>query len=470
MANNNTQFKKAGSFYLIGNLFNKGISFLTVPIFTRILSTTDYGIVTTYGSWVVILTMVIGCAMHMGVRAAFIDYKNEIDDILTTITSFTLVSGAVYCFFIGLIALMINKSISVIIVLCVLQGLSCALIENFSMYLMMQYKYKFRTFLMIAPNLISAIISILTILFITKNKLYLGRIVPTAFIMIGFAFLLIVIIYKKGTPLFSRKYIKYILSISAPLVLHGIALNILSQSDRTMITWLADSSQTGIYSLIYNFSMIATVITTSLEGIWIPWFYERLKNREINTINFIAKDFISLMTICMVCVIFAGPEVVKIMSSNKYWEGIVIIPPVILSNYVIFAYTLYVNIEHFYKKTASITINTMTAACSNIILNLIFIPKYGYIAAAYTTLASYTLSFVLHAKKAKKLDANVYPIISFIVPFICVICASVIFYIFLSKWYLRWTILIFYVVLMLINKKNRILFYFPSVKEKLHLK
>ena len=37
-------YKKAGTFYFIGNIFNKGISFLTVPIFTRILSTSDYGI------------------------------------------------------------------------------------------------------------------------------------------------------------------------------------------------------------------------------------------------------------------------------------------------------------------------------------------------------------------------------------------------------------------------------------------
>ena len=45
-----TNYKKASTYYLIGNLFNKGIAFLTVPIFTRILSTTDYGIVTTYNS------------------------------------------------------------------------------------------------------------------------------------------------------------------------------------------------------------------------------------------------------------------------------------------------------------------------------------------------------------------------------------------------------------------------------------
>lgn len=53
-------YKKAGTYYFIGNIFNKGISFLTVPVFTRILSTADYGIVTTYNSWIGILSMIVG--------------------------------------------------------------------------------------------------------------------------------------------------------------------------------------------------------------------------------------------------------------------------------------------------------------------------------------------------------------------------------------------------------------------------
>ena len=56
--------------YLIGNIFNKGIAFLTVPIFMRILSTVDYGLVTTYNSWEGILAMILGFALHMAVRMA----------------------------------------------------------------------------------------------------------------------------------------------------------------------------------------------------------------------------------------------------------------------------------------------------------------------------------------------------------------------------------------------------------------
>ena len=458
------EYKKASAFYLIGSLFNKGFAFLTVPIFTRILSTTDYGIVTTYNSWISILSMVMGFAIHMGIRAAFIDYKEKIDDFVSVTTTFTLLCGGVMCLFIcgGAYLLRINVDLT-LIVLCLLQGLATALVQNYSMYLMMQYRYKFRTALMILPNLLSVGASVFAILFVVKTDLYMGRIVPTALINAAFGLITVALVYARSHVLYNREYLKYGLAISMPLVLHGIALNILSQSDRTMITWLADASQTGVYSLIYNFSMIATVITTSLDGVWVPWFTERLKNREIKSINDLAVDYINLMTYAMVGVMFVGPEVVKLLASSKYWEGISIIPPVVLANYIIFAYTLYVNIEHFYKKTPYITVNTLIAAGSNLILNYIFIPLYGYVAAAYTTLFSYLLAFVLHARYAKKLEPDVYPLKSFVRPLAHIFGAMIVFYLFMNEWYIRWGGLCIYLVLMFIREWKKIVEFFPSL-------
>lgn len=458
------EYKKASAFYLIGSLFNKGFAFLTVPIFTRILSTTDYGIVTTYNSWISILSMVMGFAIHMGIRAAFIDYKEKIDDFVSVTTTLTLLCGGVMCLFIGGGAYLLRINVDLtLIVLCLLQGLATALVQNYSMYLMMQYRYKFRTALMILPNLLSVGASVFAILFVVKTDLYMGRIVPTALINAAFGLITVALVYARSHVLYNREYLKYGLAISMPLVLHGIALNILSQSDRTMITWLADASQTGVYSLIYNFSMIATVITTSLDGVWVPWFTERLKNREIKSINDLAVDYINLMTYAMVGVMFIGPEVVKLLASSKYWEGISIIPPVVLANYIIFAYTLYVNIEHFYKKTPYITVNTLIAAGSNLILNYIFIPLYGYVAAAYTTLFSYLLAFVLHARYAKKLEPDVYPLKSFARPLAHIFGAMIVFYLFMNEWYIRWGGLCIYLVLMFIREWKKIVEFFPSL-------
>ena len=91
-----------------------------------------------------------------------------------------------------------------------------------------------------------------------------------------------------------------------------------------------------------------------------------------------------------------GPEVVLFFGGEKYYQSIEIMPAIILGCFMMGAYTLYVNVEFYEKKTIIISIMTIISAIFNFTTNYIFIPKYGYIAAAYTTLASYFLLFVLH--------------------------------------------------------------------------
>ena len=316
-------YKKASTCYLIGNVFNKGIVFLTVPIFTRILSTSDYGVVTTYNSWIGIMTMLLGFALHMAIRSSFIDYREKVDEYLTSTLLFTVAFSVSMTVIVCSVSVLLNLSIPfILILLCMLQSMSAAIIEDYSYYLMMKFNYKFRTMLMIVPNLLSVVLSVLAMLYVFNTNRYLGRVIPTAIVTLLFGILLVSFSIRRSGFVFNIEFLKHGLKISTPLILHGIALNILSQSDRTMITWLADASQTGIYSLIYNFSMIATVITTSLDGVWVPWFTKQMNNKGYKEINKVAVDYVNLMTYAMCCLIMVAPEVVKILASEPYWEGI----------------------------------------------------------------------------------------------------------------------------------------------------
>ena len=195
----NIEYKKAGTWYLFGNIFNKGIAFLTVPVFTRILLPTDYGIVTTYNSWIGILAMVMGFALHMAIRAAFVDYESEIDDFMSSMLLFTLVCSISLTLVVGYLSTVIDIGISsTLILLCALQGMSTALVEDYSYYLLMRYKYKFRTVLMLLPNLISVCLSILAILFVFESEKYLGRIIPTALVHILFGLLVTALALRRG--------------------------------------------------------------------------------------------------------------------------------------------------------------------------------------------------------------------------------------------------------------------------------
>lgn len=180
---------------------------------------------------------------------------------------------------------------------------------------------------------------------------------------------------------------------------------------------------------------------------------DNMKKGDSKAINEYFLKYIELMTIAMIGVILVGPEVVKLLSTREYWQGIVIIPPIVLSNYLIFIYTLYVYIEHFYKKTVFISVNTTIAAVSNIVMNYFFILKWGYTGAAYSTLISYGLSLILHYIYSRRLNKTVLPFKDVLLHLILILIIVALFYIFVNVWLMRWIIALICVVFLVVKER-----------------
>lgn len=97
----------------------------------------------------------------------------------------------------------------------------------------------------------------------------------------------------------------------------------------------------------------------------------------------------------LACIALA-PEAIGILGGDGYEEGIACVLPIVLGIVCQYIYTHYVNIELHLKKTKYVSIGTVAAALVNMGLNCYFIPKYGFVAAAYTTFASYFLLMIGH--------------------------------------------------------------------------
>lgn len=119
--------------------------------------------------------MVLGFALHSGIRIAYMDYKEKYDDYTSTQVFFTLVVSGVISALIVVGAKLLNVDASItLIVLCLVHSLSAAIVQDYSYYLIMKYLYKFRTAIMIFLNLVSVILSVLAVLFVCKTDLYMG--------------------------------------------------------------------------------------------------------------------------------------------------------------------------------------------------------------------------------------------------------------------------------------------------------
>ena len=109
-----------------------------------------------------------------------------------------------------------------------------------------------------------------------------------------------------------------------------------------------------------------------------------------------------LFVTCIVMLI--SPEMVIILGSNKYNSSILCVMPIVAAGFFSFLYTLPSAIEYYHEKTNYIAMGTIVSAIVNISLNYYLIPKYGFLAAAYSTLFTYFLYFVIHYLLAIKIE------------------------------------------------------------------
>lgn len=447
---------KMASMYLIANFLNKGIVFLTIPIFTRLLNTSEYGIVNTYLSWVSILATIVTFSVGSSLRNAFVDFEDDIDCYISSIMLLSIINFLFTSSIIYLIIIFLNININPIIICCLIHSFMSCIIETIFLKYMMEMQHKKRAILMTLPNIVILIFSIILIVLMKENK-HMGRIISYVLVytIIGLGYLIIIFTKSKFTV--DKRYWKYAMKISIPLIFHGLSMVLLSQVDRTMITFLRNSSETGVYSLVYNFSMISLVFVSVLEGMWIPWFTEKIKNGEFSIINENAKIYLEIITVIMFGILMISPEVLVIMAPVEYLWGKILIAPILLGSFFMFLYSISVNLEYYYKSTKSIAISTVIAALINIILNLIFIPIYGALAASITTIISYIISFLIHYKVGRRIEQRLFPIKIYTNSLIIMILGVIFVYVFMDNAVIRWIIcciILFWYLVTRINNKS----------------
>ena len=407
----NARALKAGIWYTIGNIFLKGCIFLTLPIFTRIMSTSDFGIYNTYIAYEGLLTAIIGLGFYGSIKNAKLDFDKDFDKYVSAIITICIMVVFILLLLANLLYNYYSEvfGFSRLITNClILQSFGSCLLSIYSAKFSIEFKYK-SYILMVAFNTITNIVvSILLIKFVFTNEAYLGRILGSAFPLIILALILTVYIISKGRTFYSKNYWRYGLKIGLPLIPHVISQSLLSQFDRIMINNMENAAAAGIYSYIYTLCTITYVICCSLDTSWTAWIYMKIKDHNVEEIRNISIKYVALFSMIILGFICVMPEMTKVIAGEEDWLGTDLIVPLSLANYYIFMYMIPVGIEYFNKKTNYISFGTVSAAVLNIVLNYFAIKIFGFKAAAYTTFASYLALYYFHRFMANKYELKSY--------------------------------------------------------------
>ncbi|KPU43716.1 polysaccharide biosynthesis protein [Oxobacter pfennigii] len=390
---------KASLGYSIGNILIKGISFLTLPVFTRILSTSDFGIYNSYIAYETILYMIIGITLHDSIRSAKYEFKNSFNEYISSITLIVILNLCVSLLIVHIYSEQLSKFTGfekIILNILLIHSACTAILLIYNYVITLSYSYKQYLIMAFLNTGLNIGLSLLLISQECIEKKYLGRIFGASISMIVISLWILLYFYKRAKPVFNYDYWKFAIKYSIPIVPHGLSQVILSQFDRVMIQRIVGASEAGLYSFSYTLSTIYKIIINSLESTWSPWFYEQMGKKNYDNIRKRSNVYFIIFLFIIMILVFITPEITIIMSGRDFWNSKYTTIPVLLGSFFAAIYVIPVQVEYYYKKTSLIAMGTIGAAIINIILNVICINKYGYIAAAYTTLLSYFINFIFH--------------------------------------------------------------------------
>ena len=431
---------------LAGKFALQGVYFITTPIFTRVLTPTDYGYTALYTSWLSIFSLIIGLQAFGSIGNARIKFGEE---NLNRYTS-SIMSISVLSFFIILpIGYFFRRSISFLlriridlVILVILQSFFDYIFRFYIAKLDQLKKVEKSTIISLCSSIFSVGFGLLFCCIVKDNKAF-AKIYGQALASLIFAIPFFIIIYAQGKEIWNSEYNKYCIIFILPLVIHGIGHLIFGQTDRIMLQRMKGEDVLGIYSVSFSLCSILTIIYGALNTAWLPFYYDFKKKNEIFEILRHSKRYIKFFSIITIGFVLLAQDIFKIMAPESYFEGIKNIPLFTMANYFSFLYLFPVNFEFFYSKTNLIPIATFSAAVINILINLLLIPKYGLLGAALGTLFAHIILFLFHELVSRFVIKENYDyknMLLFLFPSVIVLGFCLIIYVFNIHWIIRWLI------------------------------
>jgi len=389
---------KAALWFMFCSVLQKSMSMITMPIFTRLMTTEQYGQFTMYNSWLQVITIVTTMRLNLAVfnkgMQKFRDDRDAYTSSMQTVTfCLALVVLLIYTLFQNQIN-QITEFPSIIMYAIIGELLVTPAIDFWTLRKRYEYVYKpvvIRTLLMTVLN---AGIGLLAV-FLSEEKGY-ARILSCVFVNVCFGIVLFTDNLRRGKKLFCWEYVKFAVCFNLPLLLHYLSIYVLDQFSKLMLQKLVDVSAVAIFGVACTLANILKIVTQSLNQTMVPWIHQKLEEKAYKTLD----DTLFFLFAGVGCVVLAvsvlAPEIVFLFADAPYRNAIYCVPGMIFGLYCSFVYTLFANVEFFYDKNKFTMFISISGAALNIVLNYVGIRLFGYVAAAYVNAICYAVFTFAH--------------------------------------------------------------------------
>lgn len=387
--NQKKQLLKNTAIIAIGKLSTQIVSFLLLPLYTAKLSTEEFGTYDFFVTLSVFLLPIITLLMEESMFRFLIDaddLKSKKRTITATIV-YTAVGTVIFTILAAIIMGIIHYEYAVIFIIFIISNILLGLSNALSRGMGKVNLYSLSNFILGVITIILNILFIVTFKLGVNGLLWSNIIANTATAVIMF--------YKLHLPQFvskkdfSRETLGKMIRYSAPLVPNNLSWVIISLSDRLMLTQMTGADANGIYAVANKFPNIVYTCYGFFSTAWkesaARILKEENKSQYYNSIYKDVKFFLKAIVLGLIAIM---PLAFPLLVNESYNDAYKYIPILIISIYYTNMSNFYGGIFTAYKSTKIMGSTTAVAAVINIVINIIFIPKFGIYAATFSTLIS----------------------------------------------------------------------------------
>lgn len=391
-------------YYGLGNILNKSLGFLLIPVYARHIPIEQYGILAILELIILLLLAILNFGITSGhERFFFIEKeKNEYGKFLFNNVTGLLIFSVVTLILIAIARYQVsmffwgNDHYSWYIFLVVL--IAFAELNNVIPLQILQYEQKPVAY--IVTNFVRLGISVFaTIFFVVYRNMGIegvlyGRLTGSGVIMV---FQIFTVVLPRIVASVDFTKVTQTIRYGLPFTVSMIGYLIFASSDRYMLNWLLDEGQTGMYGFGYKISNIVMILVQSIGIGYLPSMYQQEKKSD-NT-RFYRKMlfyYITVMSYSVLFFLFFYKIILwPVVQNSEYWSGVIIVPVMSLA-FLIMGMNYFVNVGiNLKNKTRYYIIPTFISAAINIGLNFILIRRFGFLGAAYSALISQTINTIL---------------------------------------------------------------------------
>ncbi len=367
------------------------LSFFLLPLFTALLSTEEYGYFDLYSTYAWLLAIFLTLQLENGMFRFLIDKREKKEEIKSIISNGIIVILIQLFVFIGLfflgLKLLVIKNIEYIFIMTISTSLLNLMLQ-IARGLGKNIEYSISS---IINGVFNVIFCVIFIKFLSLKLLGIVLAYVLSNLVAALYLILKIKIYKYiNIKSLEKTKVKELIVYSFPLIPNSISSWVMSISDKIMISAFLGVTFNGIYSISTKFSMLLSHVFTVFSLSWTE--SASMSTNDSDKSIYFSKIINNVFLVCsFICIIVLAsmPIIFKILIENSYFEAYKYIPILVFASFFELFSILIGGVFIALKLSKEISRTTIIGGTINILINFLFLKRYGLIVACISTLVSY---------------------------------------------------------------------------------